>query len=268
VKFSLKQVLTIAAAMLLGVGIYFAPRKISVLFQEKTANEEEFLQLVESEKNSLQPNQSAELQRLKKQRQFDSLAYWCVIWNRPASAAFYKKEKAVSQNSVNNWNDAGEFFYKAAQFAAEKDKRVLYQSAVECYRKSLAIDSTSLITKTNLGICTVESSHILGTPPMTGIQMLLDVVKKDPSNIEAQLNLGIFSVNSQQFEKAIERFQKVLNIDSGYYAVHIAIGDAYLKMGDLEKAVTSYEKYKANVKDSVIVKDMEQKIQRINNKKL
>ncbi|MCC6601003.1 MAG: hypothetical protein IT223_10065 [Crocinitomicaceae bacterium] len=75
-----------------------------------------------------------------------------------------------------------------------------------------------------------------GSSPMEGIQVLHDLVAKDSTNIEAQYWLGVFAVKSQQFEKAIRRFQTVLAIDPQYLAAHIDMGGLYLEMDSLEMA--------------------------------
>ena len=45
---------------------------------------------------------------------------------------------------------------------------------------------------------------------MKGIQQLLQVVKKDSNNMQAQMVLGIGGVISTQYDKAIERLNKVV----------------------------------------------------------
>ena len=43
-----------------------------------------------------------------------------------------------------------------------------------------------------------------------GIFKLRDVLKKDPENIKALYHMGLLSIESGQFEKAIERFEKLI----------------------------------------------------------
>jgi cytochrome c-type biogenesis protein CcmH/NrfG len=50
--------------------------------------------------------------------------------------------------------------------------------------------------------------------PMAGIQMLREVVAEDPTHLAAHYFLGEFSVMSGQYDKAIERFQTVMTLDS------------------------------------------------------
>ena len=70
--------------------------------------------------------------------------------------------------------------------------------------KVLAINPDNLDAKTDLGICYAEGT----TTPMQGIMLLREVVEKNPG-ANAQFNLGILSVRSGQYDKALERFSKV-----------------------------------------------------------
>ncbi len=47
---------------------------------------------------------------------------------------------------------------------------------------------------------------------MEGIQKIRKVAERDSKNIYAQLTLGHASVASGQFDKAVERFEKVIQI--------------------------------------------------------
>jgi lipopolysaccharide biosynthesis regulator YciM len=104
---------------------------------------------------------------------------------------------------------------------------------------------------------------MLGTQPMTGITLIREVVASDSANIEANLQLGLFSVTSRQFDKAIERFQKILRIDSTHIDMYVYLGDTYLTMGEKQKAIESYENYKIRVKDPLIVKDIDEYIKKL-----
>ena len=55
---------------------------------------------------------------------------------------------------------------------------------------------------------------VRGEAPMQGILMLRDLAEKEPNNIDAQWHLGELSVESGQFEKAIMRFSKVVELDN------------------------------------------------------
>ena len=55
-----------------------------------------------------------------------------------------------------------------------------------------------------------------GKDPMKGIGLLREVEKTDSNNVKLQLTFAFFSVKSQQWDKAIKRFNKVLIIAVSY----------------------------------------------------
>jgi len=53
-----------------------------------------------------------------------------------------------------------------------------------------------------------------GEQPMEGILKLRSILEKDPKNIDAAWHLGLFSIQTGQYEKAIERLEEVARMDS------------------------------------------------------
>jgi lipopolysaccharide biosynthesis regulator YciM len=83
-----------------------------------------------------------------------------------------------------------------------------------------------------LASCYVEGS----ADPMKGITMLREIEKKDSNNVKLQLSFAAFSMKSGQIDKAVERFSKVLRIDSNYTEAYLHLADAYEQQGN--KAAT------------------------------
>jgi len=85
---------------------------------------------------------------------------------------------------------------------------------------------------------------VRGEAPMQGILMLRDLAEKEPNNIDAQWHLGELSVESKQFEKAIERFKKVCSLDKTdnpkYKEAYFYLGNLYANLSQNEKAIDSF----------------------------
>ena len=62
--------------------------------------------------------------------------------------------------------------------------------------------------------------------------LLREAVSADSTNLEAQLNLGFFSMQSGQYDKAVSRFEKVLAIQPDLYEVQIYLSDALEALGE------------------------------------
>jgi cytochrome c-type biogenesis protein CcmH/NrfG len=111
----------------------------------------------------------------------------------------------------------------------------------------LKINPGNLNAKTDLGACYADGTN----EPMKGIMLLREVVAADPKHEMAQYNLGMLSVKSGQLDKAIERFNTVLEINPERTEVNFFLGQVYLQQGDTAKAIQSYEAFIRNAKYDV-----------------
>lgn len=80
-----------------------------------------------------------------------------------------------------------------------------------------------------------------GPNPMQGIMMLREIVAKDSSNVEAHYWLGVFAVQSGQYDKAILRFEKVIKLDPDYLNAYMDLGAVYKELGEKSKALSLFE---------------------------
>jgi tetratricopeptide (TPR) repeat protein len=204
--------------------------------------------------NQLQSADASE--KVKLQRQLASK--WDDV-NQPAPSAFYFELLAKSGNNYSDWIKSGDLFTDAYQ--SEKDSLIqpaLVQKAIGTYQKALELNPASLDAKTGLGV-----AYVSGTPnPMQGITLLLEVVKQDPKNAKANLNLGLFSIKSGQFDKAVNRFKTVLEVkptpDAWFY-----LASAYENLGQKDDAIAAYEKSKELAADPNLSRYVDSKVQEL-----
>lgn len=145
---------------------------------------------------------------------------------------------------------------------------------------------------------------VQGDNPMEGIMLLREVLEEDSTNVEAHFYLGLFSVQSGQYDKARSRFETVLryepeNLEAHWQLAHLDMeeqryaeaaenykycvdkdpmefangwffmGKALELSGDDAGALKAYETYKPLTNDTIILKKLDEFIntlkQRINN---
>src|SRR5207253_9210846 len=110
------------------------------------------------------------------------------------------------------WYVAGSSYYNSLQFTEDKTEvPVMYQSAMRCFNKGLQKEPGNIDAKIMLASCYVE-----GADPMKGVAALREIEKTDSNNVKLQLTFAFLSVKSGQLDRAINRFDKVLRIDSNY----------------------------------------------------
>jgi tetratricopeptide (TPR) repeat protein len=179
-------------------------------------------------------------------KQFDSLA---VYWNRarrPDLGAYYAEQSARAGNSAEAWLKAGNRYYYSIQFIEDKSETpLLYQCAMRCFSKVLALDPKNSDAKIMLASCFVE-----GSPnPMDGISLLREVERIDSNNVKLQLAFAFFSVKSGQLDKAVARFNKAIKADSTYIEAYLHLADAYEQMGETGKTIEALQAYAARTPD-------------------
>ena len=171
-------------------------------------------------------------------------------------SAFYKELVAQTESSYENWVLAGDQLTTAYQTTQDSTSQpTLVQKAITAYQTALKLNPASLNAKTGLG-----SAYVSGTAnPMQGIQLLLEVVKEDPKNVKANTNLGLFSMRSGQFDKAVTRFKTVIeqkpDPEAWFY-----LATSYENLGQNKDAILAYEKSKELAANPGLSNFVDQKI--------
>ena len=71
---------------------------------------------------------------------------------------------------------------------------------------------------------------------MKGILQMKSLSEKYPENADLQWNMGLFSIQSGQYEKAVARFEKVINIDAQRLDAYMQLAMSYLALQDTSAA--------------------------------
>lgn len=177
-------------------------------------------------------------------------------------SALYLEIIANKEQTLNSWLSTGERFIKA--FDNTRDSLLqpaLLQKANTAYANAVRIDSNSADAKTGLGITIVNGMGM----PMQGIAMLMDVVKKDPKNLKANMSLGTFAIKSGQFDKAITRFNSIIAIKPSPDA-YFYLGTAYENLGKNNEAIDAYLKSKKLAANATLSKFIDDKVIALKNK--
>jgi tetratricopeptide (TPR) repeat protein len=262
---STKQYLLIAGALLLVVLLYFAPKSGVQQHHDGEGHdhsEHSSADPIAGAKKMLNENTLKMIEELEKQNNaeaFDKIVSILDTTQQPLASALYAEKSARLKNTEEAWQNAADHFFFAASFTIPAEKQLAYDGAIRSYEKVLELNPNNIDAQINLGACYVEAS----SEPMKGIGLLRAVLEKDSTNIKAHLNLGLFSVKSAQYDKAIERFTKILAIDPNYIEAYLYIGDVYEQKGDITNAIKNYELYASVVKNPTIAADVSRYIEKL-----
>nr|WP_294943447.1 tetratricopeptide repeat protein [uncultured Mucilaginibacter sp.] len=173
-----------------------------------------------------------------------------ALWDaavQPAPAAFYYLAIAQNTKQFDDWVNAGNRFNEATKRSQEANEQIaLSAKAAEAFTNATKLKPTDLEAKTGLGVALVNG----GGMPMEGITLLLDVVKQDPKNHSALLNLGMFAMKSGQYDKAVGRFKTMIAIKEELEP-YFYLAESYKQLGRKQEAIAAYEKCKELIGDPV-----------------
>lgn len=179
--------------------------------------------------------------------------------NKYDSAAHYAAAFADDYQEVKHWRKAGDAYYQAFTFAVDEAKvRQLAQSAKTYYNKILDSGENDLGARNNLAMMLVSTGN-----PMQGVMKLREILAEDPLNEKSLMNMGALSIESRQFEKAVERYKKVVdnypeNLQARYW-----LGVCYFETGRLQEAKEQLEKVKTMDTDPMVQTAVNEYLQRI-----
>lgn len=178
----------------------------------------------------------------------DSLGTWYANAGIFDSSAWFFEEAASFFNTVDSWRKTGDNYYQAYTFALDANKQqALASKAQEFYNKVLSVKANDLEVKNNLAMTYLSSNN-----PMQGILMLREVLTVDAKNETALFNLGMLSVQSGQYENAIERLNVLVGINPQHIQAQLLLGVAYMQTGNNAKAKSQFEKVKDMDKDPAV----------------
>lgn len=109
------------------------------------------------------------------------------------------------------------------------------------------------INKTN----SIESAleFLEGNNPMEGVFMLREILEKEPKNTQALYYLGVLSIQTAQYENAINRFNQIIAIDSSDKKAYLQLGISNYYLERYNIADSMFNKVKASG-DSLLVNEL------------
>ncbi len=268
------KVLLVIGALVLFVLLFISPKSESKHSEDDghdhkntpssakgSASLEVFLNLA---LKNLGPEKKKTYDRLTESKFQDSLALFWDRLKRPDLAAIFVEKQAIELKRAEAWDKAGNRYYYSVQFTQDQSELpVLYQRAIFCFEQALLLEPGHVDAKIMLASCYVEGTE----DPMRGISALKEIEKTNANNVKLQLTFAFFSVKSGQLDKAIERFNKVLTIDSTYIEAYLHLADTYEKLNEKEKAIQMLESYSTRTNDPTAQIEINKYIQqlKINN---
>lgn len=271
----LRQFSVVLSCAALGFTLWILPRNTVIAkesaFKKGKQEENELSNQIAKIKEELPSEQTSRINFFENQLNQASSQEEKIVWldslisiwdknMRPGISAEFSFKKADMTNSSADWVLSGKRFIGLSRFFDDAtQKQQLLEKSVECFNSAYQKDSLNEEVNVMLGVASVES----GKNPMKGISLLKKIADNNPMNFDAQLNLGIFSMQSGQYDKAIARFKKSIQIKKDQPEVYFLLSDALSQLGKNKEAIEELETAKKIFKDPAIVQETEKRIQQI-----
>ena len=283
-----KQLILAAAGLTLVVILFVFGKtetnkiKSAAIMPQKAVKSFNISQFITDVKQKLTPAQNLTLGKLEnsvtrgdvKNQQITAnnqlAAYWKDSIRSFEPYIYYLSEAAKLENSEKNLTFAAQLILD--NLRGEPDEAKLNweaENAIQLFEQALQLNPESDDLKIGLGSCYIYGKGRMGKPEeaMKGIQQLLSVVRKDSTNMKAQLVLGVGGFVSGQYDKAIDRLQKVIAAEPGNMEAIAYLADTYASKGNKAEAVKWYTVLKKVANNPEYTKQIDERIKMLQEEK-
>jgi tetratricopeptide (TPR) repeat protein len=173
--------------------------------------------------------------------------------------AFYTAEAAKLENSEKSLTFAAHLLLNNLKTESEAPmQNWLATNAKDLFQRALVLNPANDSSKIGLGACYIFGN--ISDNPMEGIGPIREVVQRDPDNIFGQLILGLGGVKSGQYDKAIERFAIIVKKEPDNLEAILNLAEAYDRKGDNANAVKWYKIVKGKIPNPDAQKELDTRI--------
>jgi tetratricopeptide (TPR) repeat protein len=170
------------------------------------------------------------------------------------SAAIFAEQLVEVSPTLEHHAKAGDVYYEAFSLALRPEKmKVLGEKSRFYFQKVLDENPARLDIKTKMGMTYISTDN-----PMAGIMMLREVLTENPNYVPAITNMGVLSLQSQQYERALERFDQLLALDSTNLQAHFYRAISLAELGKQEEAKAAFLYVKARESSPELLKTVDE----------
>ncbi len=271
------QFIVTASGLFLLILVYLfgntIPPKKNIIQKETASGEKELdvKDILQASKAKLSPSQLSYVNRLEnavvrgdvKNQQLQSYQQLASFWKDSVQdsflpAAYYTAEAAKLENSEKRLTFAAQLFLNNLRGQDNPAlKGWMAGEAKELFERALQLNPNNDSAKVGLSASYLFSG---GPNSMQGIVQLLDIVRKDSTNMYAQFMLGLGGIESGQFDKAIARLTKVVEHQPGNLEAMLNLAEAYERKGNKAEAIKWYTGSKKLIGNEDLIKAIDQRI--------
>ena len=175
------------------------------------------------------------------------IKFWSDSAQRMEPYLYYTYTAALLENTEKSLTFAAQLLVNnlTTPDAPEALQQWMAKNAKVLLEKALVINPINDTSKINLGACYLFGN--ISDNPMQGILKVKEVVDKNPQNTYGQLILALGGKKSGQYEKAIERFLIIIKLDPNNIEAMVNLAECYELTNQKNKAIEWYTQVREKV---------------------
>ena len=175
------------------------------------------------------------------------IQYWSDSVQRIEPYLYYTYSAALLENTEKSLTFAAQLLVNnlTTPDAPPALQKWMALNAKVLLEKALVINPINDTSKINLGACYLFGN--ISDNPMQGILKVKEVVDKNPQNTYGQLILALGGKKSGQYEKAIERFLIIIKLEPNNIEAMVNLAECYELTNQKNSAIDWYTKVREKV---------------------
>ncbi len=162
----------------------------------------------------------------------------------PSIAGSYAEDIATIENSDEAWGiTATTYALGIGNSKSEKEGKFCKEKALSAFDIAISLNSKELRHQVNKAVTLAD--HPDEDNPMKGILQLLDLNKQNPGNVSVINQLAKLGMKTNQLDKALERLQRALSIESENIMSNCLMADLLMRRNESAAAEEYINKCKS-----------------------
>ncbi len=171
----------------------------------------------------------------ERMRLLEQLAGLYYKWGRFDVSGYYAEEIALERNTLEAWSLAGTTYAAGIRILkSERNRSYCAERARSALEQAKLIDPSNPEIDLNLALTYVYLPE--ETRPMQGIQMLLQLKTQHPEYAPVYRHLGTFAMQTNQYEKAVERLKQAIALEGERGNVTCLLAEAYRALNQADSS--------------------------------
>lgn len=276
-----KQILLASAGVILVVILFFAGRTVEHKDPAAIVKKEiplyNITASIDSAKKLLKPSELSTLHQLEaplsiqdNSRKIAALNSLAAFWKDSIRSfdpySFYLIEAAKLENSENKLTFAAHLMLDNLRMQQDEVKASWQAAqAIDLFNRAIKLNPSNDDLRVGLGSAYIYGQGRTGDAEatMSGIKELLGVAQRDSNNMQAQLVLGVGGMISGQFDKARDRFLKIVEKEPTNLEAIAYLADTYATMGEKAEAIKWYNISKKMANNPHYSKEVDERIKQL-----